>query len=88
MKDIMKPTEIRKYTNRKLYDVGRASYITMLDLSDMVAGGTKVRVTCDRTGNDITLATLSRSLYERIKLGGGGSLAPAMLENLFSRVQR
>ena len=84
----MKPTEIRKYTNRKLYDVGRASYISMLDLSDMVAGGTRVRVMCDRTGDDITLSTLSRALYERIKVGRGGSLAPAMLEGLFARVLR
>jgi polyhydroxyalkanoate synthesis regulator protein len=84
----MKPTEIRKYTNRKLYDVGRASYISMLDLSDMVAGGTRVRVTCDRTGDDITLPTLSRALYERVKDSYGGSLKPAMLEGLFVRVLR
>lgn len=81
-------TEIRKYTNRKLYDEGRASYISMLDLSDMVAAGARVRVTCDRTGDDITVIVLARALYERLKVARRVGLAPAALEQLIAGVSR
>ena len=84
----MRPAEIRKYTNRKLYDEGRASYISMLDLSDMVAAGTRVRVTCDRTGDDITVNVLARALYERLKVGSRVGFAPAALEHLIASVSR
>jgi polyhydroxyalkanoate synthesis regulator protein len=60
--------QVRKYGNRKLYDEEHATYVSMLDLSGLVAGGAKVQVTCDLTGRDITLETLARSLYERSKV--------------------
>lgn len=65
---IKNTTQIRKYGNRKLYDEEHATYISMLELSSLVAAGFNVHVTCDRTGRDITLETLARALYERSKL--------------------
>jgi polyhydroxyalkanoate synthesis regulator protein len=59
--------QVRKYGNRKLYDEEHATYVSMLDLSGLVADGAKVQVTCDLTGRDMTLETLARALYERSK---------------------
>jgi polyhydroxyalkanoate synthesis regulator protein len=58
---------IVKYGNRKLYAPSEASYVSMLQLSDLVAKGQSVEVVLDETGEDITLETLTRALYERVK---------------------
>lgn len=58
---------IVKYGNRKLYSPSAASYVSMLELSDIVAKGQQVQVVLDETGEDITLETLTRALYERVK---------------------
>jgi len=63
-----KTIQVRKYGNRKLYDEEHATYVSMLDLSDLVADGARAEVTCDLTGRDITLETLARALYERSKV--------------------
>jgi len=62
---------IKKYANRKLYDEEASAYLSMLELSDLAAKNPDIRVTCDRTGRDITLETLSRALYERLKAYAG-----------------
>jgi polyhydroxyalkanoate synthesis regulator protein len=64
----MKTVSIRKYGNRKMYDGERAAYLSMLELSGLVAQGVRVTVTCDLTGDDLTFQTLARALYERSKL--------------------
>jgi polyhydroxyalkanoate synthesis regulator protein len=80
-------TKIRKYTNRKMYDASTAAYVSMLALSDRVAGGDSVEVTCDRTGRDITLKVLARALYERLNASDDDkSFSPAILERLIARV--
>jgi len=64
----MMVVRIKKYANRKLYDEGASVYLSVLDVSNLAAVTSNIRVTCDRTGKDITLETLSRALYERLKL--------------------
>jgi len=59
--------QIRKYANRKLYDEVKSSYISMLELSHLIAEGKKVSVFEDASGHDITFETLARALYERVK---------------------
>jgi hypothetical protein len=59
--------KITRYGNRKLYNSATASYVSMLELSDLVANGGQIEVVCDRTGRDLTLLTLTRLLYERLK---------------------
>jgi hypothetical protein len=61
---------IKKYANRKLYDEEASVYLSLLDISNLAAVTSNIRVMCDRTGRDITLETLSRALYERLKLLG------------------
>jgi len=59
--------QIRKYANRKLYDEVKSRYISMLELSHLIAEGKKISVFEDANGHDITFETLSRALYERVK---------------------
>ena len=58
---------IKKYGNRKLYDENASSYLSMLDVADLAANDGDVVVKCDRTGRDLTIETLARALYERLK---------------------
>ncbi len=80
----MKVVNVRKYGNRKLYDENRACYVSMVDLSQIVARGDTVVVTCDLSQEDITLDTLARAYCERLKVGKVKSRdeAVAALENL------
>lgn len=58
---------IRKYMNRKHYDMQTSAYLQVVDIAKMVALGETISVVCDVTGRDITLETLCRALYERVK---------------------
>jgi hypothetical protein len=89
---------IKKYANRKLYDEEASVYLSVLDVSNLAAVSSNIRVTCDRTGRDITLETLSRALYERLRLyneddavrGGDDSAFPftvASLTKLIAKVK-
>lgn len=84
----MKVVNVRKYGNRKLYDEDRACYISMVGLSEIVARGDKVVVTCDLSQDDITLDTLARAYCERLKVGKAKSRdnAVAALEELIRGV--
>jgi len=87
----MKVVNVRKYGNRKLYDEDKACYVSMVGLSQIVARGDKVVVTCDLSQEDITLDTLARSYCELLKVGtvksrGGGEDAVTTLEGLIRGV--
>ena len=56
---------IKKYTNRKFYDLDRGMYVSLLDIGGIVAGGEDIEVYSDRTGRDLTFEVLVRALYER-----------------------
>lgn len=55
---------IRRYANRKLYDIEASSYITLKSLVETVAAGQTVQVIDHETKNDITAQTLMRGLIE------------------------
>jgi polyhydroxyalkanoate synthesis regulator protein len=83
--------QYQKYDNRKLYDTDTGEYVSMLELSDVVAAGEAVRVTHYRTQRDVTLETLARSLYERLsdrRVSAGQPFEPACLSVLFAKVRR
>ena len=46
--------EIRRYPNRRLYDVTRSKTVTLDELHRLVVEGRKIRVTETATGEDIT----------------------------------
>jgi polyhydroxyalkanoate synthesis repressor PhaR len=58
---------IRRYDNRKLYDVQARSYVTLEDLAALVGAGHEVRVLDQRTGEDITTVVLAQVVLEGVK---------------------
>jgi polyhydroxyalkanoate synthesis regulator protein len=58
---------IIKYSNRRLYDAARGRPITLLEVSDLMAAGERVRVELKDTGEDITVVTLLQAILERLK---------------------
>ena len=58
---------IRRYENRKLYDVQARRYVTLDGVAALIAGGTEVRVLDQRTGEDITTVVLAQVVLDGIK---------------------
>ena len=52
---------IRRYSNRKLYEVEKSRYISLRELGELLADGCKVKVEQADSGEDITLRTLARA---------------------------
>lgn len=79
-----------KYDNKKIYDSESGEYVTMLELSDVVASGEKIRVVQYRTGRDVTVEALARALYDRIlaRRGGEQPFSPDRLARLIPLVAR
>ena len=58
---------IKRYDNRKLYDVQARRYVTLQDLGRAVGEGTEVRVVDQKSGDDLTAMVLAQVLLEGIK---------------------
>jgi len=58
---------IRRYENRKLYDVQARRYVTLDGVAALVAEGTDVRVVDQPTGDDITNVVLAQVVLEGVK---------------------
>ena len=56
------PTTIKKYANRRLYNTGTSTYVTLEDLAAMVKQGEDFLVYDAKTGDDITRSVLALSL--------------------------
>ena len=65
MSNEKKPTTIKKYANRRLYDTGTSTYVTLEDLAAMVKRGEDFVVFDAKTGEDITRPVLARSSSSR-----------------------
>jgi len=61
------PRRIKRYGNRKLYDLDAKRYVTLEDVAGMVASGHDVEVIDQRTGEDLTSLTLAQVLLEGLK---------------------
>jgi polyhydroxyalkanoate synthesis repressor PhaR len=59
-----RPTIIKKYANRRLYDTGTSTYVTLDDLARMVREGQDFVVQDARTGEDITRSVLAQIIFE------------------------
>lgn len=68
------PTIIKKYANRRLYDTGRSSYVTLDDLCKMVQDGYDFIVQDAKTGEDLTRSVLTQIIVEQE--GRGHNLLP------------
>jgi len=60
---------IKKYANRRLYDTGSSSYITLDDLKELIASGVRVKVLDAKTKKDISREVLLQLVAEQESLG-------------------
>ena len=59
------PTIIKKYANRRLYDTGRSSYVTLDDLCIMVKEGHDFVVVDAKSGEDLTRQVLTQIIVDQ-----------------------
>ena len=68
------PVTIKKYANRRLYNTGTSTYVTLEDLASMVKSGEDFVVYDAKTGEDITRSVLTQIIVE--EEGKGQNLLP------------
>ena len=51
---IKQPRIIKRYLNRKLYDVKTSSYVNLTDMGEFIRNGEQLQVICNKTKDDIT----------------------------------
>jgi len=61
------PVTIKKYANRRLYNTGTSTYVTLEDLASMVKGGQDFVVYDAKSGEDITRSVLAQIIFEQEK---------------------
>ncbi len=67
MSDKKEPRVIKRYANRKLYDMTESCYITHEEIAVLVRNGEEVRIVDNRTKEDLTSATLTQILLDEEK---------------------
>lgn len=63
------PTIIKKYANRRLYNTGTSTYVTLEDLAVMVKGEEDFIVYDAKSGDDITRSVLTQIIFEQESKG-------------------
>lgn len=63
---------IKRYGNRRLYDMSRSTYIKLPDVADMVRRGEHFQVIDAQSGDDLTRQVLTRILVDDSRQGSGG----------------
>lgn len=77
------PVKIKKYANRRLYNTGTSSYVTLDHLCQMVKEGIDFIVHDAKTGEDITRSVLTQIIVE--EEGKGQNMLPvSFLRQLIS----
>ena len=71
------PVTIKKYANRRLYNTGTSTYVTLEDLAAMVKAGEDFIVHDAKTGEDITRSVLAQIIFEQEGKAAGQNLLPA-----------
>jgi polyhydroxyalkanoate synthesis repressor PhaR len=70
------PITIKKYANRRLYNTGTSTYVTLEDLAAMVKSGDDFVVYDAKTNEDITRSVLTQIIFEQENKEGGQNLLP------------
>src|SRR2546421_5864294 len=70
------PVTIKKYANRRLYNTGTSTYVTLEDLATMVKAGEDFAVFDAKTGEDITRSVLTQIIFEQENKEGAQNLLP------------
>src|SRR6478672_2683978 len=80
----VEPTTIKKYANRRLYNTGTSTYVTLDDLAEMVKNGEDFRVQDAKSGDDITHSVLTQIIFEQESKNGNTLLPISFLRQLIS----
>lgn len=67
MAERKRPRVIKRYANRKLYDMTASCYITHDEIADLVKAGEEVKIIDNRTKEDLTTRTLTQILFDKEK---------------------
>ena len=59
---------IRRYSNRKLYDLKERHYVTLARVAAIIREGEDVQVLEHPSGRDLTAATMAQILFEEERL--------------------
>jgi len=84
MADNGEPTVIKKYANRRLYNTGTSTYVTLEDLAKMVKDGEDFTVQDAKSGEDLTHAVLTQIIFEQEGKTGQAMLPISVLRQLIS----
>ena len=76
------PVTIKKYANRRLYNTGTSTYVTLEDLAVMVKAGEDFVVEDAKTGEDITRSVLAQIIFEQENKEGQNLLPIKFLRQL------
>jgi polyhydroxyalkanoate synthesis repressor PhaR len=82
MADDKEPIKIKKYANRRLYNTGTSTYVTLEDLAVMVKSGEDFVVEDAKTGEDITRSVLAQIIFEQENKEGQSLLPITFLRQL------
>ena len=82
MADEKQPVTIKKYANRRLYNTGTSTYVTLEDLAVMVKNGEDFVVFDAKSGEDITRSVLAQIIFEQENKEGQSLLPIAFLRQL------
>ena len=82
MADEKEPVTIKKYANRRLYNTGTSTYVTLEDLATMVKNGEDFVVFDAKTGEDITRSVLAQIIFEQENKEGQSLLPITFLRQL------
>lgn len=84
MDEKREPVVIKKYANRRLYNTGTSSYVTLEDLARMVKKDEQFTVQDAKTGEDITHAVLTQIIFELENKEGQNMLPISFLRQLIA----
>ena len=76
------PITIKKYANRRLYNTGTSTYVTLEDLATMVKEGENFVVYDAKTNEDITRSVLAQIIFEQENKEGQNLLPINFLRQL------
>jgi polyhydroxyalkanoate synthesis repressor PhaR len=76
------PITIKKYANRRLYNTGTSTYVTLEDLAAMVKTGEDFVVYDAKTSEDITRTVLTQIIFEQENKEGQNLLPITFLRQL------
>ncbi len=76
------PVTIKKYANRRLYNTGTSTYVTLEDLASMVKAGEDFLVYDAKSGDDITRSVLTQIIFEQENKDGQNLLPVSFLRQL------